>query len=114
MLVKPFIPKDGLVSKNIEIMFCVEFSQIYCMHVKKIAKMVMLYPNIVRSRDKVIEFIENAKIEELNEMFKVLNNILEMLTDIFYRLNLDKNQIELIEAEKKEYALNIQGSVLQS
>ena len=74
--------------------------------------MVMLYPNIVKSRDKVTQFIENAKIEDLNEMFKVLNNILELLTDIFYRLNLDKNTIELIEAEKKEYALNIQGSVL--
>ena len=84
------------------------------MYVRKIAKMVMLYPNIVKSRDKVTEFIGNAKIEDLNEMFKVLNNILEILTDIFYRLNLDKNTIELIDAEKKEYAQNIQGSVLQS
>jgi len=45
-------------------------------------------------------------------MFKVLNNLLEILSDIFYRLNLDKNTIELIEAEKKEYAINVQGSVL--
>ena len=56
----------------------------------------------------------NVKFIDLMQMFKALNSLLELLADIFYRLNLDKTMVELDEAEKKEFAKNIGAPVMQA
>lgn len=102
MAIKPFSPKDGQAMKNIEIMFQVELSQVYCQYIKKSAYKFMKFQQL--GRDDLNAFLAAApeiSYADLVQMFKALNDLLELLSDIFYRLNLDKQKVELNNDEMK-------------
>lgn len=78
----------------------------YGQYVKKAAYIMMNYPP--PSMDDT-SYLEDKSFQDLTLTFRMLNGLLEILVDIFYRLQLDKPTLVLNDAEKKEYEKNIHG-----
>ena len=59
-----------------------------------------------------LESYEKSNFENLSELFTSLNSLLDLLVEIFYKLQLDQATVEIKETDKKEYKKNINGPTM--
>lgn len=87
-----------------------EFSFIYSQYVKKAAFLIAKFGQPPAMDN--LESYERANIADLFKLFKSMNGLLELLVEIFYKLQLDKPTFELKDSEKKDYKKNISGPAM--